>query len=53
MTELVELVRILTGLTTALTVLSAVLVALVLVDCAFLYRRMVLFRRKQQNRGTP
>lgn len=45
------LVTTLARLTTALTVLSVVLVALTLVDCMFLYRRIVTGRKKQLKRG--
>lgn len=50
MNEVAQLIVTLSKLTTVLTVLSAALIALVLIDCAFLYRRMVMFRKKQENR---
>lgn len=53
MNEVGELIATISRLTTVLTVLVGVLIALVLIDCAFLYRRMVLFRKKQEARRVP
>jgi len=50
MNDVAELIKTLSSLTAVLTVLSGALIALVLIDCVFLYRRMVAFRKKQQLR---
>jgi len=50
MNEVAELIATLSRLTAVLTVLAGALIALVLIDCAFLYRRMMLFRKKQHAR---
>ena len=44
------LVKALSNLTAVLSVLSFILAGLVLIDCLFLYKRISLFRKRQEER---
>lgn len=48
--ELTDMIRALSSLTAVLSVLSLILAGLVLIDCLFLYRRIAIFRKRQQER---
>lgn len=45
--EITAIVKALTNLTAVLSLLSLILAGLVLVDCLFLYKRITLFRKRQ------
>ena len=45
--EIAAIVKALTNLTAVLSLLSLILAGLVLVDCLFLYKRITLFRKRQ------
>lgn len=45
-----SLVEALSNLTAVLSILSLILAGLVLVDCLFLYKRITLFRKRQEDR---
>lgn len=45
-----SLIQALSNLTAVLSILSFILAGLVLVDCLFLYKRITLFRRRQEER---
>ena len=44
------IVKALTNLTAVLSVLSLILAGLVLVDCLFLYKRITIFRKRQDQK---
>lgn len=45
-----SLIQALSNLTAVLSILSFILAGLVLVDCLFLYKRITLFRKRQEER---